>query len=344
MAKDRKTLKPMRTTPSKKTLKAKRTAKPKRTVHAIHFEDLDGRTFERLVYAYHVRVETFRSLEWYGQRGKDKGRDIWGVRLIDGHPDGSTVCILCANHFDGLTLKKFKGDIDALLTAPTGKPDEIRVICGGPIRASVRDKCRAYAQEKGIYRCEFWAGVEFEERIRSKAESLLRRFLDGEAFPDDPRDLVQAVSKLKPLDDRERMTQIARIFDRPAFQTPITMESSLPDFKKAVTDTIEALKTGLWRTRDGLLIDRIPTKHDLSDRALSRGLAEVEAGLVRLRATYDELVRQKEIGPCGCADVRCPVFLVSPSGAQRLTEARNAVLRRFAQVYPDFEVHPGAYC
>ena len=59
---------------------------PAKYVQPVHFEDFDGTQFERLVFAYHARVEKWRSLEWYGQSGSDLGRDVWGVR-----EDGETV-------------------------------------------------------------------------------------------------------------------------------------------------------------------------------------------------------------------------------------------------------------
>ena len=65
---------------------------PAKYVQPVHFEDFDGTQFERLVFAYHARVEKWRSLEWYGQSGSDLGRDVWGVR-----EDGETVCIQCVN-------------------------------------------------------------------------------------------------------------------------------------------------------------------------------------------------------------------------------------------------------
>ena len=44
------------------------------------------------------------------------------------------------------------------------------------------------------------------------------------------------------------------LFDRPAFYTPIHAESNLGDFKQAITDTIQALGTGIWKARDGHVI------------------------------------------------------------------------------------------
>jgi hypothetical protein len=49
--------------------------KPTSYVQPIHFEDFDGAQFERLVFAYHARAESWKSLEWYGQAGSDLGRD-----------------------------------------------------------------------------------------------------------------------------------------------------------------------------------------------------------------------------------------------------------------------------
>ena len=43
------------------------------TVNPVHFEDFSGEQFERLVFAYHLRTESWRELEWYGQVGSDLG-------------------------------------------------------------------------------------------------------------------------------------------------------------------------------------------------------------------------------------------------------------------------------
>jgi len=44
---------------------------PGRLVQPIHFEDYDGRQFERLVFAYLLRTRSWRKLDWYGQVGDD---------------------------------------------------------------------------------------------------------------------------------------------------------------------------------------------------------------------------------------------------------------------------------
>lgn len=43
---------------------------PNRTVRSVHFKDFSGAEFERLVFAYHVRVG-WSDLAWYGQTGSD---------------------------------------------------------------------------------------------------------------------------------------------------------------------------------------------------------------------------------------------------------------------------------
>lgn len=133
-------------------------------VQPIYFEDFDGKQFERLVFAYHARTDRWVSLEWFGQGGKDSGRDILGVREVDGRKDGELMCILCAN-WRKLTLAKLKGDTDKVLKSPSGRPDSVRAVCGHDIPASVRDKFKEYAKKRGVYMCEVWSGQEFEERL-----------------------------------------------------------------------------------------------------------------------------------------------------------------------------------
>ncbi len=101
------------------------------TVNPIHFEDYDSRNFERLVFAFLLRVERWKTLEWYGQVGADLGRDICGVRDSDARPM-QTVCIQCAN-YRRVPLKKVSEDIDRIVAAPNAT----RAICIGDRRRSV---------------------------------------------------------------------------------------------------------------------------------------------------------------------------------------------------------------
>ena len=50
------------------------------SVNPLHFDDFDGRDFERLVLAYMLRSDSWHTIEWYSQQGSASGRDIWRVR------------------------------------------------------------------------------------------------------------------------------------------------------------------------------------------------------------------------------------------------------------------------
>jgi hypothetical protein len=164
-------------------------SKPNSLINSIHFEDFDGRQFERLVFAYLLRTDRWRTIEWYGQQGSDSGRDVWGVRDDDRSSSGQSVCIQCANR-RRLSLTKIKLDIARVVAAAHGAPDKFLVIAGGPVSAQLRDQSKRAAKEAGIMEYEAWSGEEFEERLRANSESLLKRFIDGVAFPDSPQDLA----------------------------------------------------------------------------------------------------------------------------------------------------------
>src|SRR5882757_9173229 len=91
-----------------------------RAARPIHFEDLGGAEFERLVFAYHLR-DGWTDLAWYGQTGSDQGRDIIGTEIFDDRPHQKTV-IQCVNRAS-LTQAKAENDMAAAVAAPSGKPD-----------------------------------------------------------------------------------------------------------------------------------------------------------------------------------------------------------------------------
>jgi hypothetical protein len=120
-------------------------------------------------------------------------------------------------------------------------------------------------------------------------------------------------------------------------QTPIHKESNLPGFRQAITDTIQALGTGIWKARDGQVIGRIASRHQLRDTALSNQIQTVEMGLARLRAKFDEFLKTGAIRPCGCNQPTCPVYIMSPNGAYDMDQLRGDVLRQFRNAYPAFD-------
>jgi hypothetical protein len=84
--------------------------------------------------------------------------------------------------------------------ARSGTPDAVLVVCASSVSAKLRDKVKEHAQKRGIAQCEIWSGHEFEERLRRDAENLLKRFVEGDTFPDDPEDL-RRLTDLKAVGD-----------------------------------------------------------------------------------------------------------------------------------------------
>lgn len=313
---------------------------PNRIVQPIHFEDFDGRQFERLVFAYLLRTDNWLSLEWYGQSGGDSGRDIWGIRERDAYPRGQAVCIQCANH-RSLAYSKGEEDLTKILSGPNGKPDVFMVVAGGSVSATCRDNTKELCKRKQIHECEIWSGPEFEERLRGKAESLLKRFCDGEEFPDTFEDLRSFTETTRPLSDEEILGLMAGLFDRPAFYTPFHQESSIPAFKKAITDTIEALNTGVHRLRDGTVIRRIPSKNAIQSNDIKKVLSRIGRMLGELRAKHDEYTRFGDIRPCGCNNPDCSTFIISPRATREMDRCREKILKTFQSLYPEFDVIVG---
>lgn len=161
---------------------------PSKTVRPIRFDELDGAEFERLVLAFLFVGYRWRTLEWYGQVGGDQGRDIWGVLEDERRAPGVTVCVQCANRVR-LTSEKIRDDLRKLADAPEGLPDRYLVVSGGKLSAKLRDAIKAAARKHGIKDVDVWSGVDLEERLQSRAPQVLRRFFDGEHFPDDPATL-----------------------------------------------------------------------------------------------------------------------------------------------------------
>jgi hypothetical protein len=310
-----------------------------KTVQPIHFEDFDGFQFERLVFAYHARTEKWRSLEWYGQAGSDLGRDIWGIH-DDDTKDGESVCVQCVNR-KTLTFAKAEADISKVLKATLGVPKRFRIVARSNVSAEMRDKIKKHATSNGVSHCDIWSGAEFEEFLRRGAESLLKRFIDGETFPDAEPDLIEFAVASGSLSDQETLALMARLFDRPAFYTPIHQESNLPNFRQAITDTIQALGTGIWKARDGNVIARIPSRQQLKDDTLRRKIQAVEKALAKLRAKFDELSRAGIIRHCECHDPNCPVYFMPPDAANDLEQLRRESVRLFRDAHPAFDEPSG---
>lgn len=145
----------------------------------------------------------------------------------------------------------------------------------------------------------------------------------------------------KTISASEALPVLARLFDRPAFTTPFKEESDLPDFKQALTDTIEALNTGVRRLRDGTVLEPVPTRHDVDDPRVRDVLGAIESKIRKLRAEFDGFHTTGEVRPCGCGKPDCPVFMIDPAAAQAMDALRTEILDAYRSVYPGFQVQVG---
>jgi hypothetical protein len=309
---------------------------PEKIVLPIHFEDRSGSEFERLCFAYICNIKNWVSIDWYGQLGGDRGRDIWAV-ASDDYGQAETYCYQCANHHS-LKFNKAKEDIDKVISGPNKLPNNFILIAGGKVSANMKERVTTYSKSKGINSAEVWSGVELEEKLRKDTPSLIRRFCEGEVFPEAPSDLKVFSVEVAAITDQEILSLFAQCFDRPAFRTPFRGESSVPAFKQAITDTIEVLNTGIYRLRDGTVIRRIPTRHNIQDNETKKVLSRVTDKLIELRSRFDQFISTKEIKPCKCDVPDCPVYESSPSASTAMDQMRKQILDLFRTIYPKLDV------
>jgi len=308
------------------------------TVHPLDFTALSGAEFERLVFAFLWRRWPWRRLDWYGQLGDDKGRDIIGVREHGGWRD-ETVVVACAN-WQRLTAEKAVGDINKIAVGSAGVPDCLIIVAGGKVSSDLKDKVAIHARSRAIPRSELWSGPEFEEQLRLHAGTVLRRFFNGEVLPDTP-DELRAFVVDSPATEVEALRLMTRLFERPAFYTPFHQESSLAAFDRALADTIEALNTGIYRNRDGVIIARIPARFDFPTPAVRETLAQAVRRLNDLRAAFAEGQKLGTIRSCGCGNPNCPTFMVDAETCRHLDALRRRVLKKAAAVVPGLDAIAG---
>jgi hypothetical protein len=233
--------------------------KPSSTVHRVHFEDHDPRDFERLVFAYLLRTERWHTLEWYGQVGSDLGRDIWGVRDRDKHRKPS-VCIQCAKRHS-VPFRKVVRDIDAASLGPNGTPDEFLLVTGGSVSAELRDKIKQHAAKKKIEKCEVWSSAEFEERLRKNAESLLKRFVQGQVFPDAPAEIRRLVKSFPPKRPPPRRKPNEPVLSREGLGSAELGWCSMTAYVVAIKNVQDAMETTANNVRA-----RVEYRHASGDR------------------------------------------------------------------------------
>jgi hypothetical protein len=222
--------------------------------------------------------------------------------------------------------------------ATDGTPDAFKFVSRGAVSDTSRSRIELAAASLGVAHVTIWSGVEFEENLRLRAEYLLHRFVQGIEFPDAEVEIHKFVDDFPDLSDSDALQLMAAVFDRPAFRTPFQQESSLPAFQQAIEDTIGALNTGVWRTREGDEIRRIPTIHHLRDQRIRAGLEKVVRQVDELRRIFVTRLREGEIRHCECGQPDCPTFMLTNHVADELDEARQRILTTFRTVYGSFDV------
>ena len=131
-------------------------------------------------------------------------------------------------------------------------------------------------------------------------------------------ELLAFVARTIPPSDDDIITILTAAVDRPAYRTPFHLESSLPRFREAIAETIATFNTG--RTPQGV---QLPSKFQIRDPALRASVERIVEALVRMRATFDTLVRRGAIKHCGCGQPDCPVFMLSDEAATEMNRRRR---------------------
>ena len=145
------------------------------TVHRLPFHLLGGDHFEHLVFAFLQQTGNWQIIEWLGEAGRDKGKDIWAEK------DNATHCFQCAN-YQLLTANKVITDMDKMVQHRT-IPDNLIIVFGGKVTDGLRQKAKSYGLSKGFGSVTIWSGPVLEEKIRKQAPEILLRFFEGNPFP-----------------------------------------------------------------------------------------------------------------------------------------------------------------
>ena len=95
--------------------------------------------------------------------------------------------------------------------------------------------------------------------------------------------------------DRALVLFYAQCLDRPAFRTHFHNELSFSDFDRAIEDTLLALNTGYWRTREGVVIDRSQGKAHLVNQNWRDRLDRIAEIIEEIRTRFRQALRLDEM-------------------------------------------------
>lgn len=88
--------------------------------------------------------------------------------------------------------------------------------------------------------------------------------------------------------DKKLIAFFSQCLDRPAFRTHFHQERSFSDFDQAMEDTLVALNTGYWRTRDGTLIERGKGKACIVNAEWREKLEKITRSIEDIRRRFHE--------------------------------------------------------
>lgn len=88
--------------------------------------------------------------------------------------------------------------------------------------------------------------------------------------------------------DKDMILFYVQCLDRPAFRTHFHQEMSFSAFDRAMEDTLLALNTGYWRTRDGAIIDRAKGKSYLIHPEWRDNLDRIATIIEEIRSKFHD--------------------------------------------------------
>ena len=89
-------------------------------------------------------------------------------------------------------------------------------------------------------------------------------------------------------EDKRLILFYAQCLDRPAFRTAFHQETSFSAFDQAMEDTLLALNTGYWRTRDGTLIERSKGNVHLVSPAWHSKVEQIVEAIEEIRRRFHQ--------------------------------------------------------
>jgi len=95
--------------------------------------------------------------------------------------------------------------------------------------------------------------------------------------------------------DKRLIAFFAQCLDRPAFRTHFHQELSFQDFDQAMEDTLLALNTGYWRTREGVLLERAKGKACVVNPQWREKLEKIATLIENIRRRFQQLFGLNEV-------------------------------------------------